>query len=171
MNQRDRSSRGHAAAKAVRRIRRAPAIVAAAAAGFAGVLAIHTGGRPSVLSGPGPSAVPPDTSPTSTSPSPGTTTPPSGATTTAVGSNEQYGYGVLAVRVTVRAGRITNLSVANLQTAEQYSQSLAQQVIPMLRNEVLSAQSAHINGISGATYTSEAYAYSVQSALDRLGAK
>ena len=90
---------------------------------------------------------------------------------TAVGTNEQYGYGTLAVKVTVRAGRITDVSVANLQTAEQYSQSLAQQVIPMLRNEVLSAQSAHINGISGATYTSEAYAYSVQSALDHLGAK
>jgi uncharacterized protein with FMN-binding domain len=41
----------------------------------------------------------------------------------------------------------------------------------MLRNEILSAQSAHINAISGATYTSEAYAYSVQSALDALGVK
>jgi uncharacterized protein with FMN-binding domain len=38
----------------------------------------------------------------------------------------------------------------------------------MLRREVLAAQSAHINGVSGATYTSEAYAYSVQAALDRL---
>jgi uncharacterized protein with FMN-binding domain len=78
---------------------------------------------------------------------------------------------VLSVKVTVRGGRITEVSTAKLQTAEQYSQTLAQQVIPLLRNEVLSAQSAHINGISGATYTSEAYAYSVQSALDVLGVK
>jgi uncharacterized protein with FMN-binding domain len=78
---------------------------------------------------------------------------------------------VLSVTVTVVGGHVTNVSVANLQTAEQYSQSLAQQVIPTLRSEVLSAQSARINGISGATYTSEAYAASVQSALDRLGTK
>jgi uncharacterized protein with FMN-binding domain len=44
-------------------------------------------------------------------------------------------------------------------------------VIPLLRNEILSAQSARISGISGATYTSEAYAYSVQAALDTLGVK
>ena len=79
-----------------------------------------------------------------------------------------YGYGVLSVRVTVQGSRITEVSVASLQTAEQYSQSLAQQVIPTLRGEVMAAQSARINAISGATYTSEAYAYSVQSALDRL---
>jgi uncharacterized protein with FMN-binding domain len=75
------------------------------------------------------------------------------------------------VKVTEQAGRIVDVSVASLQTAEQYSQNLAQQVIPMLKNEVLSAQSARISAISGATYTSEAYAYSVQSALDRLKAK
>jgi uncharacterized protein with FMN-binding domain len=78
---------------------------------------------------------------------------------------------MLAVKVTEVAGRITDVSLATLQTAEQYSQNLAQQVIPVLRNEVLSAQSANINGISGATYTSQAYASSVQSALDALGVK
>ena len=78
------------------------------------------------------------------------------------------GDGVLAVRVTVRGNRIESVAVAGLQTAEQYSQQLAAQVIPMLRSEVLSAQSAKINGISGASYTSQAYALSVQSALDSL---
>lgn len=173
MNHRDRWSRGPAAPKVVRRLRRAPAVVAASAAGFAGVLALHTGSRPSILGVSGPSTVRVDTSTTTTDPrhAPPPTAPPAAAATSALGNNEQYGYGVLAVRITVRAGRITNVSVANLQTAEQYSQSLAQQVIPVLRHEVLSAQSAHINGISGATYTSEAYASSVQSALDRLGTK
>jgi uncharacterized protein with FMN-binding domain len=41
----------------------------------------------------------------------------------------------------------------------------------MLRAEVLSAQGATINGISGATYTSESYAQSLQSALDKLHIK
>jgi len=61
--------------------------------------------------------------------------------------------------------------VANLQTAESYSQQLAQQAVPMLQSEVLSAQSAQISAISGATYTSQGYAASVQSALDQLGIK
>jgi uncharacterized protein with FMN-binding domain len=38
----------------------------------------------------------------------------------------------------------------------------------MLRNEVLAAQSANINAVSGATYTSQAYALSVQAALDKV---
>jgi len=157
------------------RSRRTPAVVAASAAGFVGIVAMHAGSTPSMLStAPGGpvrpasvSASPPTTSaPASSSPPAG-----SGGTKTALGNSEQYGYGALAVKVTYSAGHITDVSVASLQTAEQYSQSLAQQVIPMLRNEVLSAQSTHINAISGATYTSEAYAYSVQSALDALGVK
>jgi uncharacterized protein with FMN-binding domain len=151
-------------------MRRAPAVVVASAAGFAGIVAMHSGSSPSILSGTGPST-PVSSSPATTGPSTIPTGPRAGATTTAIGTSEQYGYGVLAVKVTVRGGRITEVSTAKLQTAEQYSQTLAQQVIPLLRNEVLSAQSAHINGISGATYTSEAYAYSVQSALDVLGVK
>jgi len=87
---------------------------------------------------------------------------------TATGQSEQYGYGVLAVTVTVTGTRITDVTLAQLQTAEQYSQQLAAQVIPTLRSEVLAAQTSRINGVSGATYTSEAYAMSIQSALDKL---
>lgn len=87
---------------------------------------------------------------------------------TATGATEQYGYGYLAVRVTVRSGKIINVAVPLIRTAEPYSQQLAAQVVPMLRNEVMSAQSARINGVSGATYTSQAYAMSLQAALDKL---
>ncbi|MGD0944730.1 MAG: FMN-binding protein [Acidimicrobiales bacterium] len=140
--------------------------VVASVAGFAGIVALHAGNAPSL---PGATAPPAPVSSV-----PGTTTPTTTAvpvTGTAVGTSEQYGYGVLAVKVTEQSGHITDVSVASLQTAEQYSQNLAQQVIPMLRSEVLSAQSAQINAISGATYTSQAYAASVQSALDALAAK
>ena len=78
-----------------------------------------------------------------------------------------YGYGELSTKVSVSGGRITGVSVPVLKTAEQYSQQLAAQVIPTLRNEVLAAQSARIQAVSGATYTSEAYAQSVQAALDK----
>jgi uncharacterized protein with FMN-binding domain len=55
-----------------------------------------------------------------------------------------------------------------LRVAEPTSQQIADQVLPMLRSEVLAADSARINAVTGATYTSEAYAASVQSALDKL---
>ena len=112
-------------------------------------------------------------SPAATS-APATTSPPStsgsSSNATVTGTLEQYGYGQLAVKVTVSGKKILDVSVVNLQTAESYSQQLAQQVDPMLKSEVLSAQSAQINAISGATYTSQAYASSLQSALDQLNA-
>jgi uncharacterized protein with FMN-binding domain len=84
---------------------------------------------------------------------------------------EQYGYGELSVTVTVRGSEITGVSVPVLRTAEPYSQQLAAQVLPMLKHEVLAAHSDRINAVSGATYTSQAYADSIQSALDKLHLK
>lgn len=78
-----------------------------------------------------------------------------------------YGYGQLATQVTISHGRITSVSVPVLKTAEQFSQQLADRAIPVLRHEVLAAQSARIQAVSGATYTSDAYAQSVQAALDK----
>jgi uncharacterized protein with FMN-binding domain len=69
--------------------------------------------------------------------------------------------------VSISGGQITGIAVPVLRTAEQYSQQLAVKVIPTLRSEVLAAQSARINAVSGATYTSQAYALSVQAALDK----
>ena len=151
-------------------MRRVPAVMAGAV-GFAGIIALHAGNAPSILGASPPVSTVTTTTTPGSGPTTTTSTAPSGVARTATGTSEQYGYGVLAVKVTVQGRQITDVSVASLQTAEQYSQSLAQQVIPTLKGEVLSAQSAHINGISGATYTSEAYAYSVQSALDKLGVK
>jgi uncharacterized protein with FMN-binding domain len=158
-------------------MRRGPLLAAASASGLVGVVLLHAGGTPSLVVSPVGNP-PRGTAPTTTAPATGptgslppTTVPAPTALRTAVGTTEQYGYGELAVKVTVRGSKIVDVAVSVLQTAEQYSQSLAEQVIPTLRGEVLSAQSARINGISGATYTSEAYAYSLQSALDTLHVK
>jgi uncharacterized protein with FMN-binding domain len=61
--------------------------------------------------------------------------------------------------------------VPSLQVAEPTSQQICEQAIAILRSEVLSAQSATIDGVSGATFTSEAYAQSLQAALDQLHIK
>ena len=155
-------------------MKRYPAVIAATVAGLAGILTFHSRGT-SQLSAALPvtarSSGRPTTTTTTPPGSPSTTAPPAATPRTAVGATEQYGYGELAVRITVSGSRVTDAQVVGLQTAESYSQQIAEQVIPYLRREVLSAQSAQIDGISGATYTSEAYAMSVQSALDTLHVK
>jgi uncharacterized protein with FMN-binding domain len=75
------------------------------------------------------------------------------------------------VKVTVSGNRVTDVSVPSLQVAEPTSQQICDQAIPLLRSEVLAAQSARIDGVSGATYTSEAYYLSLQAALDALHVK
>lgn len=101
---------------------------------------------------------------------PTTTAPGARATTRrATGAVEQFGYGQIAVTVTVHGHQIVDVSVASDSFAESYSQNLAAQAIPVLRGEVLASQSTQVNGVSGATYTSQGYLASVQSALDALG--
>ena len=141
-----------------------------AVAGFAGVLLLHNGpAGPARAAQAGPSAA--GTATASAKPATSSGPVATGPARQATGASEQYGYGTLAVRVTVEGSRIADISVATLQTAEPLSQQIADQAIPMLRSEVLSAQGAQINGVSGATYTSEAYAASLQSALDKLHVK
>jgi hypothetical protein len=145
-------------------------VIAGAAAGFAGVVGLHGSGQaaPAVLGPAKPAATGGARPAPARSGSP--TARPAGSVRRVTGSVVQYGYGELSVTVTVRGSQITNVSVPLLRTAEPYSQQLAQQVIPMLKSEVLAVHSARINGVSGATYTSQAYAQSIQSALDKLHA-
>ncbi|MHB1568520.1 MAG: FMN-binding protein [Solirubrobacteraceae bacterium] len=169
--------------------RRSPLVLIAVVAGLLAVLTLHIGAPASILatagarpttqpqpqktaaSGSGPPAQSSGSATTAAatgSGAAGSVQPSLAIRRTQVGASEQYGYGILAVRVSVVGTRIVGVGVSQLQTADQYSQQLANQVIPMLRSQVLSAQCAHINGVSGASYTSQAYAMSLQSALDKL---
>jgi len=157
-------------------MKRAPLLVlAGTVAGFVGVLTFHT--RPVSATTPGqaqPSGTPSASSASAAaSPAAAAASAPAaaGAVRSAGGQMVQFGYGELNVRVTVHGSHITDISVTDLQTAEPTSQQISEQAIPMLRSEVLSAQSANVNGISGATFTSQAYVQSVQAALDKLHVK
>jgi hypothetical protein len=152
-------------------------LLAGAVAGFGGVLGFHGGGpaAPALLGQQKPGAAGGTPAPSASAAGPARPTGPAagqggatGQARSATGAVVPYGYGELSVTVTVHGGQITAVSVPLLRTAEPYSQQLAQQVIPMLRSEVLAARSAQIHGVSGATYTSQAYAQSIQSALDKL---
>ncbi len=92
----------------------------------------------------------------------------SGGAHSATGKPIQYGYGVMSVKATVTGAKLTDVTVVRLQVADPTSEQIAVQVDPMLRSQALKLQTWRINGISGATYTSEAYAYSLQSALTKL---
>lgn len=143
-------------------MRRAPLFVAAGAAGLAAVVLSHPG-KPALSK---PTATRTATSPPPSGPA---SRPATHTTGTATGKSENYGYGTLSVSVTAASGRIVEVSVPQLHTIDSYSQYIAQQVVPILRRQVLDLQSANIQGVSGASYTSAAFAYSLQSALAKLG--
>jgi len=179
-------------------MRRAPIVIAATAAGLAGVLSFHTksagltvggalgasaarssstssvaAGSPPGTNPPGtnpPGTNPPGTSPPTTSSTSGSSTSSSSSTRRATGPQVNYNYGVLAVSVTAKGKTITNVGIASLDDGGNFrSQSIDQQSIPILEQQVLQAQSANIQGVSGASYTSAGFVQSLQAALTKLG--
>lgn len=91
-------------------------------------------------------------------------------TRSATGSDVGYPFGDLEVKVTMTGSRITDVAVVRHNTYDPRSAMIDQYAMPLLRSQALTAQSAHIDGISGASYTSAAYAQSLQSAIDKLKA-
>jgi uncharacterized protein with FMN-binding domain len=101
----------------------------------------------------------------------GPSTGPSVARTT-VGAAVNYNYGVLSVSATVSGTKLTNVTIASIDDGGNFrSQSIDQQSIPLLEQQALQAQSANLQGVSGASYTSAGFEQSLQSALTKLGFK
>lgn len=82
------------------------------------------------------------------------------------GATEQTPYGPVQIELTVAGGRITQVTVLQQPTDARRSQEINAFALPQLRAETLAAQSARIDAVSGATYTTEGYQASLQSALD-----
>jgi uncharacterized protein with FMN-binding domain len=78
-------------------------------------------------------------------------------------------YGNVQVRIVLTDGAITDLVALALTDSSDTSVELSARAAPILREEVLAAQSALVSNVSGATYTTQAYLGSVQSALDAAG--
>ena len=89
---------------------------------------------------------------------------------TATGAVISTRFGDVQVEVTISGGVIADVTALQLPDRDRRSQSIASEAAPILREEALTAQSASIDLLSGATYTSEAYAESLQSALDQVRA-
>jgi uncharacterized protein with FMN-binding domain len=73
-------------------------------------------------------------------------------------------YGTVQVRITVSGGRITAADASYPTTG--YSATVNPGAVAALKQSTLKAQSAKVDAVSGATYTSQAYAESLQAALD-----
>ena len=99
---------------------------------------------------------------------PRTMTPrtPSGSFT---GSPVSTKFGTVQVAISVADGQVTDVTAVKLTDADRRSVQISNRAAPILRAAVLAAQSAKVDVVSGATYTSDAYRTSLQSALDRAG--
>ena len=162
-------------------MRRAPIVITATVVGLICVLEFHTRTAPVSL---GTAAAPAAPAPASAgpartsrgratsgaSPRPGSSTRPAAGTRTVTGPAVNYSWGVLSVSVTASGSRIVKVGIASLDDGgNPRSQFIDQQAIPMLEQQALQAQSAGIQGVSGASYTSAGFIQSLQGALHQLG--
>ena len=162
-------------------MRRIVLATSATASGLVLLLALKPHSQPSVLTTTA-AATPsetPSATPSSNSSAAPTSSPSASATTKATkkatakrtytGDAVQTRYGNVQLAITVSGGKITAVKVLQVPGNGPYEQGIVQDAIPQLTSEALSAQSASIDSVSGATFTSEGYVQSLQSAIDKAG--
>ena len=148
-------------------MQRAPIVLSTTALGLVGVLSYHAaaGSSSASLTTTTAGAAKTTTAPSAAAPTPPTT---SGKTRTATGSDVSFTYGDLQVKVTMSGTKLTNVQVVQLNVSDPHSAQIDQSAIPSLTQEAIASGSAKINAVSGASYTSQAYTQSLQSAIDKL---
>jgi uncharacterized protein with FMN-binding domain len=160
-------------------MRRVIAAAVGTVAGLIMLLSFKTHALPTTLASPpavgrGPS---PGTTPATTSAADGTDTSTSGSATTSTttgtvtvtGSAASTRYGPVQVQVTVTNGQITSVDAVEYPTQSGRDRQINARAVPELNQEAVTAQSAKIDMVSGATYTSTGYITSLQSALNKAG--
>ncbi|MFC0432088.1 FMN-binding protein [Kutzneria buriramensis] len=131
----------------------------------------RTSTHPDALGATGPrNQVPAGSSVPNTTAAPTTSsgTPPAtnSASGTYDGGAADTPYGPVQVRITVSGGRITSAETVQAPNESRRDVEINDAAVPQLVQETLQAQSAQIDTVSGATYTSEGYIQSLQSAID-----
>lgn len=161
-------------------MRRAPIVLASTAAGLGLVLSFHTSGSSSSrlstssagTEGPsgtsGSKGVLSPSSPSGTSTTTQAPSPATKSTRRGTGEEIEYRYGAIELEVTQTGSRITNITVVQDDSSDPRSEQINSQAVPILQSQALEAQSANIDGVSGATFTSQAYAQALQSALSQI---
>ncbi|MEV6014157.1 MULTISPECIES: FMN-binding protein [unclassified Streptomyces] len=170
------------ALKKNRPLRRVTLAAAATVTGFVLLLSLKPHTAPTAAGAPSSVGRSPSSSssaPSSSSSSPGGSSGNSsgtsggskstGAARTVTGDAVQTRWGPVQVRITLKDGRITESAAVARPSGNPRDQEINSYAIPQLRRETLAAQSAQIDSVSGATYTSDGYKQSLQSALDSAG--
>ncbi len=108
-----------------------------------------------------PQSTPPATSPAQNG------KPPVAGSRTFTGTVSWNEFGPVEVQITVVDGKVIDSQALQYPTDHRRSQRISDFSIPILNQEAITAQSAAIDTVSGATYTSSSYAESLQSAIDK----
>ena len=107
----------------------------------------------------------PDTIPSST---PATAVSYKDGTYTGTSADAVYGY--IQVRVTVSGGKLTNVEFLDHPQDRRTSQQINDQAMPILKQQAIQVQTAQVDGVSGATDTSQAFIQSIGDALSQAKA-
>jgi len=102
---------------------------------------------------------------------PAATKTTTGVSGTFTGDVAQTQFGNVQVQITIANGKITSAKALQAPNRDFRSQSISQQAIPYLIQETLAAQSSNIQGVGGASYTSQGWYDSLVSALAKAGMK
>jgi uncharacterized protein with FMN-binding domain len=86
---------------------------------------------------------------------------------TYTGNSEDTPYGIVQIAAVVSGGKITSVNFLQMPSDLGHSQEVTSFSEPLLKQTTIQKQSAHIDFVSGATTTSEAYQQSLQSALNQ----
>lgn len=129
------------------------------AAGTGAVASTGAGADPGTAASPAPSES------AASTPSAGS----GGKTRTVTGDTVETRWGPVQVQVTLDDGKITKVQAVRLPSDNPRDLEINNFAVPQLEQEAMSAQNAQIDMVSGATYTSQGYIQSLQSALDKAG--
>ena len=143
-------------------MKRAPAVLAATVAGVAATLGFQTRSQTPATT---PAAVVTTSPSTSSSSSSGASA--SSQSKTVTGDAVSTRYGPVQVKVTISGGKIADVQAVQLPSSDPKSSEISSFAVPQLRQSALTKQSANVDAVSGATYTSDGYRTALQSALDK----
>ncbi|MEI6867844.1 MAG: FMN-binding protein [Actinomycetes bacterium] len=151
-------------------MKRALLISAGLIGGTGAVLAITppqfgTSPTAGLASSPAKTATPTTSTKATTKPGSGTV----GVSGTFSGATANTQFGPVQVQIVVQNGKITNAIALQAPSSGGRTQQINAQAIPYLIQETLKAQSANIQGVGGASYTSNGWAQSLQSAITKAG--
>ena len=87
--------------------------------------------------------------------------------TTYTGPVAQTRWGPVQVKISVQDGKLTKVTILQQPSGNSRDAAINDYALPILINETVTAQSANIDMVSGATVTSDGYVQSLQAALDQ----